>query len=351
MTTLAAALVLHRAYSFDGLRVPFVRALVWQGVVYFSWAALVPVIAFVGRRFAVGTNPWLRPLTAFVAASLVLVPAHAMLTSWITWIARPVSAGGRIPWMDAWQALLVERIPVDLLIYWGIVGAIYAVTHYRALREQERAAAAIEGQLAQARLHALSAGLQPHFLFNALQAISTLVRRRPDDAVRMIAHLGDLLREALRREGQHTVPLREELSVLEHYLAIEGVRLGDRLQVDVAIDQAANDCHVPALLLQPIVENAVRHGLAEHPKGGRITIGARVTGEMLVLTVEDTGVGLSSGTVMRERVGLSNTRERLRRIHGMRASLNVDRGVNGAGVLVTIELPCVREAWSGNASR
>jgi signal transduction histidine kinase len=339
MTTLASSLLLHRAFRFDGMSISFSRALLWQGVVYFSWAALVPLIAWIGRRFPVGRNPWLQPFPAFVAASAVIIPAHALLTAWATWLARPAPPGAKPPWETSWQALLVDRVPIDLLIYWGIVGALYAVSHYRALREQERTAAALEIQLARAQLHTLSTGLQPHFLFNALQAISTLVRRRPDDAVRMIAHLGDLLRETLRRSGKHTVPLRDELSVLQHYLAIEGVRMGDRLRVELDIEPDAAHCFVPALLLQPIVENAVRHGLSEKPDGGAITVVARLVQGTLRITVEDTGAGLPAEGIVHEGIGLSNTRERLRQLYGNAARLEVRPRTNGNGVRVELELP------------
>lgn len=339
VTSFSAALVLHRAYRGNGAGLPFDRALLWQGVVYFSWAALVPLLWWAGRRFSVGRNAWIRPLPAFLAASVLLIPLHALLTAWITWLCRP-TATVRPPWQSSIAGLFVERLPIDLLIYWGIVGALYAVLHYRALRRQELAAAAMETQLARAQLHALSAGLQPHFLFNALQAISTLVRRRPDDAVRMIAHLGDLLRESLRRSGQHTVSLRDELTVLQHYLAIEGVRLGERLRVDIDIDASAGACHVPTLLLQPIVENAVRHGLSEKPEGGSITVRARSTNDRLHIIVEDTGVGLPVGRAVRDGIGLSNTRERLRQLHGEAATLHVAPREHGEGTLVTVELPC-----------
>ena len=344
VTTLSAAIVLHRWYRFDGMPVGFLRALVWQGVIYFTWAAATPLIAWAGRRFVVGSNPWLRSLPAYIAASVVLVPAHALLVAFTTWIARPVPPAGRGSWQNSWGALVLERLPIDLLIYWAIVGALYALVHYRALRQQERAAAAMETQLARAGLHALSSQLQPHFLFNALQGISTLVRRRPDDAVRMIAHLGDLLRETLRRAHEPEVPLREEVALLRHYLAIEQIRLGNRLHVTFDVEPAAQECSVPGLLLQPIVENAVRHGLSEKPEGGCITIRASVARGRLRLSVEDSGVGLPSGNQPREGVGLSITRERLEQLHGVAASFSVASRAGGEGVLVTIELPCRSES-------
>jgi LytS/YehU family sensor histidine kinase len=215
-----------------------------------------------------------------------------------------------------------------------------ALHYYRSVRERERRAAELEALLADARLHALTGQLRPHFLFNALHGVSTLMHRDVEAADEMLAELGALLRATLDREGVQEVPLHEELATARHYVEIVRARFGDRLVVEEEIDPDAREALVPHLVLQPLVENAVEHGIARDPGAGRIWIRARRENGSCTLTVTDDGPGLEGGSeaAVREGVGLSNTRRRLSQLYGPEATVTL-RARGGRGADVVIRLP------------
>lgn len=237
------------------------------------------------------------------------------------------------------------------ILFLGVAGSVatYAtawherivLSYLRETRERARA----QGQLAEARLHSLQLQLQPHFLFNTLNAITALVHTEPRGAERMIAGLSELLRASLRSVQEQEVPLARELEHLRLYLDIQQTRFGDRLQVEMDIDPAAKSALVPSLVLQPLVENAIRHGLAPRASGGHIRVAAACEEEQLVLEVSDDGVGAEApaGILTREGVGISNTRERLRQLHGDRQRFAYETG-SGRGFAVRIALPYRTEA-------
>lgn len=214
--------------------------------------------------------------------------------------------------------------------------------HQALMAERERTLRA-EALAHRARLEALRWQLNPHFLFNALNAISTLViDGRSTEAAAMIARLGDLLRSTLEVPSEAEIPLASEMELVRRYLDIEQVRLGERLKLDVAIDDGAWKARVPSLLLQPIVENAVRHAVAPRTKGGRINVSAKRVGDRLHLSVEDDGPGMATNgngaAPGSGGIGLSNTRERLRYLYGERQRFTLDRGELG-GLRVRFDLP------------
>jgi LytS/YehU family sensor histidine kinase len=184
--------------------------------------------------------------------------------------------------------------------------------------------------------------LHPHFLFNTLHAISTLVHSNPDRAERMIASLSEMLRTTLSKHDAQEVTLREELSVLEPYLDIEKTRFGERLTVSLEVPEELMDAIVPHLLLQPLVENAIRHGIAPRPEGGEITLRARVRAGALELAVEDDGVGMPAEP-RPDGVGLGNTRMRLHRLYGDRHGFRID-SPPGVATRVTVVLPLRMDA-------
>jgi len=236
---------------------------------------------------------------------------------------------------------------LDGLAYVALVGLAHAGVFYRRYREREQQAALLESRLNQARLRALQTQLQPHFLFNTLNGIATLLRRDPAKAEEMLLSLSDLLRISLSSSDRQEIPLREEMDFLGRYLAIQRMRFGDRLRVTEAIEPSALDCLVPALLLQPLVENAIRHGLEPAGKPGELRIAGARDGEWLRLTVEDDGVGLQPGDSGRAGVGLANVRERLAALHGAAHEFSIAERPGG-GVVVTIKLPAQSE---GTAAR
>jgi len=233
------------------------------------------------------------------------------------------------------------RARLNFPLYWVLVSLAHALLFHRRAQERERRALELAASLAEARLQALRMQLQPHFLFNTLNAIATLVHENPNAADDMIASLSDFLRLTLERGDQPEQSLRDELLFIDRYLAIERIRFGERLVVHQDIDPATLDLRLPALILQPLVENAVRHGLEPRPGPGILTLAARRDGPDLVLCVADNGVGIAAEGPSREGVGLSNTRARLRELYGSGATLQPLKTAGG-GTTWEVRLPASR---------
>jgi len=219
------------------------------------------------------------------------------------------------------------------------VGIQHSFFYFAQARERETQAVRLAAQLSEARLGALRMQLNPHFLFNSLNAITVLVRDgNTADASRMLELLSGVLRQVLQTDRGHETSLAEELDFLERYLAIEQVRFSDRLRPRVEIDASIARAAVPRFLLQPLVENALRHGIARRGDAGLVEIAGRREGETLVLTVRDDGPGLEEMAGSAGGVGLSNTRQRLEALYGARASLVVTNA-EGGGAIATVRLP------------
>jgi two-component sensor histidine kinase len=225
-------------------------------------------------------------------------------------------------------------------IYWAIVCVTWVVSYYRQLRERERRTLELEARLMQSNLQTLKAQLQPHFLFNTLNAITSLVRRKPGAAQDMIGSLSDFLRVTLDTAQQHEVPLRREMEFLDLYLEIQQARFGERLRIQKEIDPAALDIAVPALILQPLVENSVHHGIEPRESGGTIFIRARHQDSSLRFEIGDDGEGLKADQLvaLREGVGLSNTKARLQQLYGDAHRFRITPNSEG-GLTVAVELP------------
>jgi two-component sensor histidine kinase len=224
------------------------------------------------------------------------------------------------------------RLPV----YIALISAAHAMHFYRRSKERERRSLELEANLVKSRLQALTMQLQPHFLFNALNAIAALVHSNPDAADEMLAALSDLLRLTLETSREHELPLRRELEFVERYLLIEHVRFGDRLQFELDVAPETEAALVPTFLLQPLVENAVRHGLEPRSGNGKLVIRARRENGSLRLSVEDNGVGLSEEKSAREGIGLANTRARLHELYDGAAHMEL---CNRDGLTVELTLP------------
>jgi two-component system LytT family sensor kinase len=213
-------------------------------------------------------------------------------------------------------------------------------------RKREAQASRLATQLAEARLGALRMQLNPHFLFNSLNALAVLVReKQTEDASRMLELLSDVLRRALRADEEQLVPLDAELEFLKQYLAIEEVRFSDRLRIQWSIDARAQRAQVPTFILQPIVENAIRHGIAKRADSGLIRVSASIVGDQLLLVVEDDGSGMRNTGENVEGVGLSNTRKRLEALFGNAGRLTISSEV-GHGTRVAIYMPSTEEGVS-----
>ena len=330
-----------------GLATPGV-AVVWQGLTYLAWVPLAAGTAWVIERAEQRYGrAWVGMLAAWAPATLL----HGFVSAALTWaVWEPTRGGARRPFADAVARHMAGDLPVEILQYWAIVAALTAVESRRRLRERERAAARLETELARARLATLRARLQPHFLFNTLQSIGLLIPRDPVAAQRMTVHLGDLLRASLRHgeDGAAEVPLGDDLALARAYVAIEAERFRDRLGVRWDVDPASADAAVPDLLVQPLVENALRHGLWPRPGRGTLTVRATVRrgageGDRLVIEVEDDGAGLPPGwrDGARDGTGLGATRARLVALYGDRAALRVG-AAPGGGTCATVTLPLRR---------
>lgn len=292
-----------------------------------------PASIAIGSGIALGPVPDAAP--AILMSSATLSPIAATPT------VAGVFAGNTLA-RPPWQMMLVPlalRANVGFLVYFIVAAAAHAIAFYRHAKDRERQALALVASRNQAKLDALRLQLQPHFLFNALNAIATLVHRDARAADRLLGDLSDLLRASLHTT-QHEVTLASELELLEHYLAIEEARLGDRLNVLRDIDPSLMGACVPPLLLQPIAENAIRHGFESRLAPGTLTIAAKREGDCLCLTVADNGVGLMAARNAKSPrgIGLANTRERLRTLYGDAASLAIAQRATG-GVKVRIGLP------------
>jgi LytS/YehU family sensor histidine kinase len=232
----------------------------------------------------------------------------------------------------------VGNFHLEFLTYWSIVAVQHGVRVFRERRERELSLAKAEGRLVQAELTALKMQLEPHFLFNTLNAISALIHEDPEAADAMVVRLGEFLRLTLETAPRQLVPLREGLGFLEKYLAIETVRFPDRLSVSTRVDDRTLDALVPTLCLQPLVENAVRHGVARQPGGGRIEINAEYSEPGRVrITVTNTGPEAPVPT--RTGVGLTNTLSRLSQVFGPQYTFDM-RPRPGGGLRVEIVVPC-----------
>ncbi|HET9982921.1 MAG TPA: sensor histidine kinase [Longimicrobiales bacterium] len=310
---------------------------------WYVLAALTPGVLWLAGRFPL--MPWPRPrdIGVHAAASLAFPVLHLAGTALANRLLHglPLSGVGLVT-----TKLIGLFYAMEVLEYWGIVVAYEAWAYYRRYRvwqvdaaRMSVRAAQLEASLAQAKLQALSAQLHPHFLFNTLNAIAVLARGgRRSDVVTMVTRLARLLRISVD-EADATVPLQRELSFLRRYLAIEHVRFRERLSVRWSIAPECRWAEVPTLLLQPLVENAIRHGIAQQPGPGRIEIRARRVDAALHLSVRDNGPGLVGGVgAVREGVGLRNTRERLEQLYGPDHSFHL-QAAPGGGFLVTITLP------------
>ena len=347
------------AYGGRGMR--WAQAFTVALGAWYVRGAFAPVAYWLGRRFPlvgprrpmVGARTTVEPptpephrgagrparrryLLMHIAASLVLAVAQQFIFESIlthaSWVPR--------------SALSPVEVHMSVLVYWVVVGIAHAVAYYRSYHDRELAASRLEAQLSEARLDLLCMQLHPHFLFNTLHDISELMHEDVERADLMLTHVSDLLRLALDSSTAREVPLRRELHFLKRYLAIHQMRFQDRLSVSLDIHPDVLDACVPYLILQPLVENAIRHGIAQRPGAGRIQVRAQPTGrsttvataEQLLLEVIDDGPGLRSGAAGNSGLGLANTRVRLRETYGEAHRFELAEEPGG-GLRVVLEIP------------
>ena len=323
--------------SYNQKSIPILPLAVLALVETWAWFLLLPGILAAAKRFPLDRRGLPGNLVAHIGMGVLFALAdiamRVFINSFLPWFAASRSQ----PFAARFQNLFLSSFHSNLLVYWAIVGATQGLAYYRKLEERELRAAQLETRLAQAQLQVLRIQLQPHFLFNTLHAISALVQKDPDAADHTIALLSDLLRLTLETGSEQEVSLQQELDFVGRYIEIEQTRFGDRLTVQWEIADEVRDARVPSFLLQPLVENAIRHGIAPRSEGGRIEIVAGRTNGDLNMLVRDNGKGIA-GTAVREGLGLGNTRARLQQLYGPGERLRMTEAPGG-GTVITLSIP------------
>ncbi len=309
----------------------------WRPVYTFTlldaliWAALTPMILAVSRRLSPSRLRWPWVLASQFLTGIAFALVHfTLFVKLLPWVGYY-----RVGAASIFRTLLPTRLQFDLLTYWLLAGVLQAMEYYQQVRERERRASQLETSLVQARLQALRNQLQPHFLFNTLNTISSLMYKDVPAADRVLNRLAGFLRLALETARSQEVCLQTELEYTDRYLDIEKVRFLDRLVVEQVIESDVLDALVPTLILQPLVENAIRHGVGARAGGGRMWIRASRQADRLVVEVEDEG---KPPHEIREGVGITNARSRLSALYGDRQRLAIGTGSSG-GFRVAMELP------------
>jgi two-component system LytT family sensor kinase len=359
LIALAAGATVYRLSLASRSPMALRSALALEACQILTYAPLTPFVFTFANRFPIRRNNWKRLTPLYLAAGLAFTAVHVALQSMTPFgFWDPTSREWRSAIWDShthkfgvvWSVLPGEFLTSlfnDLgSTFIPIVLVAYVVSYNRALRERELRAVQLEGKLAQARLQALKSQLQPHFLFNTMHSISSLMLTDVKAADRMMTRLGDLLRMSLESAGTQITTLRREVEFLNCYLEIEKERFAERLSVTLDISPQALDASVPHLLLQPLVDNAVKHGIAKLPDGGKIRIAAKRQADQLQLEISDNGPGLSNrGALPSSRLGLKITRERLKSLYGRDHSLEL-LSLPDAGTMARVCIPF--RVWTGN---
>ena len=333
------------------------RVLVVLTVTWQVWALLtVPVLALADRLPVDRPRPRravVAHLAAHAAASLATCAAQALATAAVfRWLVPAAGGAGAVAFGELATHMLLRFTPAGVIAYAAVVAARTSQVQHARAAARAAEAHALARRLAEAELGALRAQLRPHFVFNALNATVALVRdgenARAADA---LLALGALLRASLRGDARHEVALAEELEFVEQYLAIERLRMGERLRVHVDVPAALRDARVPSLCVQPFVENAVRHGLRHVPGEAIVAVSARATGGRLELRVSDNGVGLPPAPDREgaSGLGVGNARARLALLYGAQSSVRLGAGIGGRGTTAELVLPLARYTPAGSA--
>jgi signal transduction histidine kinase len=304
---------------------------------WYSWALFTPPIVWLSQRFRFERQGLLRAVAVHLPAVLGFSLAHIGLMQAAQWWLV-TSDGGEFQWWAGAQRSALINLDWEMMTYWAIVGLSHALLYYRESRDRALRTAQLETRLIEAQLQTLQQQLHPHFLFNTLHAISTLMHRDVAAADRTLIRLSDLLRLTLERLGEREVTLASELEFLQKYLEIERVRFADRLVVRFDIGPDTDTALVPTLLLQPLVENAIKHGVARKSGPGHIDVSAHRQDGKLRLEIRDDGVGLSEDalTALHKGIGISTTRARLQHQFGADFRFEFHRLSQGVAVVVAV---------------
>ena len=330
----------------EGMPWSWVDAVLYVSPFWLLWALLTPFVLRLGARWPLDVPHGWRNALLHVSLALLVGALHLFVALLVMRSTAPEPP--RYELLQAFRFFVGAYLEFEFLLYWAILGTGYLVHYYTRDRMNALRTAQLEAQLAQAHLDALKVQLQPHFLFNTLHSISALMDEDLEQARRMLVRLGDLLRMTLETRGAHEVPMQQELESTELYLDIERVRFPEQLEVEMLVDPEALEALVPSLVLQPLVENAIRHGVAPLQERGRVTVTAKRKNDSLLLQVIDNGAGAESRISGdgRTGVGIANVRTRLEELYGQTQEFNLfhpEPGGFGVEIVIPFHLSSVLE--------
>ena len=338
MLALFSSLMAWRFTVSLGRGVTYWRTLVILNTSYwYLWALFAPAIIWLSQHFRFERQGLWRAVVVHLPSVVLFSLTHILAMSGVQWWFARTEGRSFAWWAEAQRSALLN-FDWEMMTYWTIVGLSHAVLYYRESKDRALRTAQLETRLVEAQLKTLQQQLHPHFLFNTLHAISALMHRDVEAADRTLMRLSDLLRLTLENIGQQEIPLQAELDFLAKYLQIEQTRFADRLIVRFDIQPESLDTLVPNLILQPLVENAIKHGVARKSGPGHIDISARRDGDKLRMEVRDDGMGLSEDalTALQKGIGVSTTRARLQHLFGADYRFEFHRQPEGLSVVVVV---------------
>lgn len=324
----------------EGMHHAWAKLFATQLLCWLPWVVTTSLVLRFGGRVPQGR---LRPLLIWLAHIVACLTAGLIFSAWSAWLEvllNPYADSSPMPFLQLWSIRFYNGISSFLVLYAAILTVSFVLDARGRVALHQTESARLNEQLSRAQLHALRRQIEPHFLFNTLNSIAGLIREgRNDSAVNMIAGLSDFLRRTLDDSTRQQVPLREEMEFAQRYLDIQKVRFADRLQLSVDVPDELYPAQVPSLILQPMVENAIKHGIAKRAQGGAVRIAASRHGGVLTISVSNDGPSLPADwETARAGIGISNVRTRLRSLYGDESELSL-RNRNGGGVEASVSLP------------
>jgi two-component system, LytTR family, sensor kinase len=333
---LAVAIFASQWYLYDAIHNHAERLRYYLATSAYLWGVLTPLVLWLAHRNPIDSSSWKRALPLHLVASLFLTGIGIFGEVSISWLPHAT----RWQFSEALRHYFTQHMQIGLVAYWTLLAAAHIYRIYDQARQRELHAAQLEAQLAEAQLSALRTQLQPHFLFNTLQAATMLIYDDPQGAEEILLSLSELLRLSLEALRQQEVPLSREIEFLDHYAAIQQRRFGDRLRFECKIDKGLDGCAVPSLVLQPLVENAIRHGIGKHKEPDIVSVRANANRNRLILEVRNQTSFLEDtpDRLFLRGVGLANTAARLDQLYGLKQSFAI-RNLQPRGVEVSLSIP------------
>jgi two-component system, LytTR family, sensor kinase len=334
---LAIASEIYLSSNFLGRSITWGEAISDSLEDWYVYGILSLAVVWLARRYPPERGSRLATAAIHLGAAFIFSIVYIVVRALVGEVDSLI-AGEPVAFREIFRPLLVRTFPFNLLVYSVILTVSHALDYYRKYHERTVQTLELEKHLTEARLQALLHQLKPHFLFNTLNGIASLMHTDVDAADRMLVRLSELLRITMSHTGAPRTTLREEITFIERYLDIEKIRFRNRLEVSIAIDEDAIDGQVPSLILQPMVENAMHHGIEPHSRIGRIEVKGVRSDNKLILKIKDNGTGMPEGGFKREGIGVANTRARLAELYGTSQKFEMANNPEG-GLCITITIP------------